>query len=457
MASANKAYVKKPVPTNDERWEETTNRVIALMEQGGLPPWVKTWDGGATAPVNFATGNRYRGENFLRLSMTPHASPNFMTFKQIEAMAKKMEAEGVPKDKLPHLAKGSHGYSVSKWNPTEKKEEASSTKGSDGANKENDKERAGGFWKYYTVFNEEQIVNFPKQELTQKAPFAPLERGEEFIEAWRVVGGVETNIGGPRAFYVPSQDYIQMPPKASFTAPEHFYSVWAHEAGHSSGHTSRENRDQTGAFGSAKYGREEGVADFSSRLIASEMGIPLTDFDIQQTATYCAGWIKGFKEDPKMLRDIVTMSYAAAGRVVEAHQKYTLMQAREASVEQTAVQAAPEAAAVVAASASASRAPEGKPAVAQTVAEDAKGPAPKADLEGAPNGRYSGAVVSLSDTHMVQQWGEKTVRHQLDKLNLKAPLAEGQKLSVSYSANPSLKASVKELSAKRERQATLAP
>ena len=47
-----------------DHYQELTDKIIAALEAGTAPwrrPWDKTACGGATAPVNAATGHRYRG------------------------------------------------------------------------------------------------------------------------------------------------------------------------------------------------------------------------------------------------------------------------------------------------------------------------------------------------------------------------------------------------------------
>ena len=44
--------------------------------------------------------------------------------------------------------------------------------------------------------------------------------------------GAEIRIGGNRGFYVPSADYIQVPPPSAFLEPINFYRTVYHELGH---------------------------------------------------------------------------------------------------------------------------------------------------------------------------------------------------------------------------------
>ena len=85
-------------------------------------------------------------------------------------------------------------------------------------------------------------------------------RSEREIEALIKATGVDFHIGGNRAFYVPSQDYVMVPPPQAYFEPINWHRTALHELGHASGHHSRLNRDMTGSFGSKKYAFEELIA-----------------------------------------------------------------------------------------------------------------------------------------------------------------------------------------------------
>jgi antirestriction protein ArdC len=69
--------------------QELTDKIIVALEAGTAPwrrPWDKTGCNGATAPVNAATGHRYRGINLFVLGMSPLAfasnEPRWCTYRQ---------------------------------------------------------------------------------------------------------------------------------------------------------------------------------------------------------------------------------------------------------------------------------------------------------------------------------------------------------------------------------------
>jgi antirestriction protein ArdC len=48
--------------------------------------------------------------------------------------------------------------------------------------------------------------------------------------------GIDFRIGGNRAFYIPSKDYVQVPPPAAYFEPINWHRTALHELGHASGH-----------------------------------------------------------------------------------------------------------------------------------------------------------------------------------------------------------------------------
>ena len=75
-----------------DHYQELTDKIIAALDAGTVPwrrPWDKTAAGGATAPVNAATGHRYRGINLFVLGMSPLAfasnDPRWCSYRQATA------------------------------------------------------------------------------------------------------------------------------------------------------------------------------------------------------------------------------------------------------------------------------------------------------------------------------------------------------------------------------------
>ena len=100
--------------------------------------------------------------------------------------------------------------------------------------------------------------------------------------------GADLRIGGNRAFYVRSADFIQVPPPAAFFEPVNWHRTVCHELGHWSGHGSRLNRDFSGGFGSSACAREELVAEMTGAFVCAALSIVPT----VRHADYLASWLE---------------------------------------------------------------------------------------------------------------------------------------------------------------------
>ena len=83
--------------------------------------------------------------------------------------------------------------------------------------------------KTYHVFNVEQIEGLPDHiDDTDKMVIEPIEAAERFITATKA----DIRLGGSKACYVPSHDFVALPPKDAFKNATNFYAIALHELGH---------------------------------------------------------------------------------------------------------------------------------------------------------------------------------------------------------------------------------
>ena len=156
--------------------------------------------------------------------------------------------------------------------------------------------RTVAFLKRFTVFNVDQCEGL-SEELTS-IPALP-DPVLAIAEADRVIvaTGADFRIGGGEAYYSPTQDYVQVPPQAAFHDPVNWYRTALHELGHHSGHMSRLNRDQSGAFGSAAYAKEELVAEMAAAFTCASLGIQPT----VRYSDYIGAWLAVLRADEKAI------------------------------------------------------------------------------------------------------------------------------------------------------------
>jgi antirestriction protein ArdC len=287
-------------PGRDERrertslYQEVTDRIITELEQGRVP-WVQPWGrakAGLALPKNATTGRRYSGINILILwgavIEKGFASQHWLTFRQA------LDVGG-------SVRKGEHGTTVFYADRFVPKREA------ERAEREGDEPEAIPFLKRFTVFNVAQCDGLPDRLVTA-APILPEREIVPQAEALIAASGADFRIGGERAFYVPSGDYIQVPPQPAFFQPINYYRTCFHELGHWTGHPSRLARDLSGTFGSNSYAREELVAEMASAFACASLRIVPT----VRHADYLGSWLDVLREDNRAIFRAASLASKAA-------------------------------------------------------------------------------------------------------------------------------------------------
>ena len=278
------APVHKSFTDRNSLYQEITDKIIAELEQGRVP-WMQPWRNTSAplgTPLNAATQRPYSGINILILWMActerGFTGQNWLTFRQ----ALKIGA---------HVRKGEKGTTVvyaDRFVPYRERTRAAEA---------GDEPEAVPFLKRFTVFNADQCEDIP----ADIAPPPSLARHENLVlpqaEALIRATGADIRIGGNRAFYVPSADYIQVPPPSSYFEPINWHRTVCHELGHWSGAADRLNRDLSGTFGSNSYAREELIAEMAGAFVCAALWIVPT----VRHSDYLANWVDVLREDNRAI------------------------------------------------------------------------------------------------------------------------------------------------------------
>ena len=281
-------------------YQEITDKIVAELEAGRVP-WVQPWGGTATTaplgmPMNARTGRHYSGINVIILWSAVmergFSGQSWLTFRQALGLG-------------GHVRRGERGTTVvyaDRFVPDDERRRA---------DEEGDEPQAIPFLKRFTVFNTDQCEDLP-EDLTTASPPPPdgviLPQADALIRAT----GADLRIGGERAFYVPSEDYIQVPPPSAYFEPVNWHRTALHELGHWSGATHRLARDLSGAFGSALYAKEELVAEMTSAFLCASLSIVPT----VRHADYIGSWLDVLREDNRAIVRAASAASKAADYVM---------------------------------------------------------------------------------------------------------------------------------------------
>jgi antirestriction protein ArdC len=228
----------KATQNNVERadiYQEVTDQIIALLEQG-VRPWSPSWASGSASLPLRTCGKQYQGINVLLLwaqSMARgYANPYWMTFK------KALELGG-------NVKKGERGTRIVYAGSIAPKGETEQPA-------EEVKERRISFLKRFTVFNRDQIEGLPDELFPTLTPvILNRDSRDPRLDAHFRAYGVQIIEKDGGAFYTPATDIITMPRFESFTSANSFYATLAHEASHSVGASHRLNRETLLKYGSS--------------------------------------------------------------------------------------------------------------------------------------------------------------------------------------------------------------
>jgi antirestriction protein ArdC len=277
-------------------YDEITDKIIAELEAGRVP-WVQPWGTAAAQaplalPKNASTARQYSGVNILILwgAVIEHgfSGQSWLTFRQALSMG-------------GHVRKGERGTTVvyaDRFIPSDEKKRTAEA---------GEEAQAIPFLKRFTVFNTDQCDELPA-EIATVAPPPPPGMIEPQVEALIKATGIDFRIGGNRAFYIPLEDYVQVPPPAAYFEPINWHRTALHELGHASGHRSRLNRDLSGSHGSKKYAFEELIAELCAAFSCASLGIAPT----VRHADYIGSWLDVLREDNRAIVRAASQASKAA-------------------------------------------------------------------------------------------------------------------------------------------------
>ncbi len=241
-------------------YAEVTAKIISQLEAGTIP-WRKPWN---AAPASYISKRPYRGVNVWLLD-SDYRFPLWLTFQQ----AKKLGG---------YVKKGERGTQIIFWNWMEKE--------SVDADTGEEKVKKFAILKCYTVFNVGQCEGID----VEIATIEPIASAEEIIANYENPPALK--IGGDRATYNPKLDVIHIPAMETFESPAAYYSTLFHEHIHSTGHSSRLDRQcmMDIQFGSDEYSEEELIAEMGAAFLCSMSCTELIAKTIESSASYIDHW-----------------------------------------------------------------------------------------------------------------------------------------------------------------------
>lgn len=264
-----------------EQRRELVDKIVKMMKQGRFFGNQPEWNNSMLCPANPLSQVRYRGGNRLRLmaAVVEHGytDPRWATARQYSKNGFRIK-------------KGEHGIPCEKWIFTKEKV----IDHGDGPVSKEIIELEHPQVSYFTVFNAQQVEDFPEFEGTQK----------DETDFGRLINNlIDTSecpimeLAQTRAFYSGLKDQIVLPLRSQFKDEESFAKTLIHEMSHSTGHPSRLARSMGGTFGSPDYAKEELRAEIGALFMESDLGIALKGEHYEDHSDYLRSWIAVLEDD----------------------------------------------------------------------------------------------------------------------------------------------------------------
>ncbi len=290
-------------------YQLVTDTIIEAIENGVSNDVEMPWHQINRIPENANTGNCYQGINVPLLWIyqikKQYALPVWATYKQWADMGARVKPEELKKS-VPVV--------FFKTYETE-------------AKNEDEEARTRRVLRYFRVYNATQVEGY-EIPAALEAPAPALIENIAAADMLVKQTGADIRHGGAQAFYIPSKDYIAIPPREMFrdtatsTATENYYSTLFHELTHWTGAKPRLDRLNNDKFGGKNYAFEELIAELGAAMCCASTGV--TSSPREDHARYIKNWLAALKNDKRFIFDAASQAQKAVDFLFSQQQAATL-------------------------------------------------------------------------------------------------------------------------------------
>ena len=282
--------------------ERVANQIITKLEAGNLPPWSSGRNELVNRPSNVVRKTLYKGLNSFILSYSEYETPLWGTFANWKEMG-------------TYIRKDEKSTLVIAWSRKVTVKDVLNKKGET-------EEKTYVRWVpfQHNIFNIHQTAMTPEQIATLLPDVTPTS-DEKYPEGLEVANSYLENSGVKFAHknctpcYIPSKDMINMPKSEVYFSQDAYVSTLFHEMGHSTGATSRLDRDFSGGFGSEKYSFEELVAEMTAASLCSVTKV-VNSRNLDNSAAYIKSWLEVLQNDIGMISKAASQAQKAVDLIL---------------------------------------------------------------------------------------------------------------------------------------------
>ena len=277
---------------------------IKALESNRIP-WKIGWETNRSCHHNPTTNTKYKGINRLLLIYISHLrqynDPRWVTFNQIKNKGWKLidaKGKGIPLEKWSIYDIETKKYINYNDALKIKHEESLTTTEA--------QRRFKWSCKTFTVFNAKHIEGIEPYKETVHL-FDVNKTAKQLIENYTSstdLAIIEGDSSQGRCFYNPKMDIIKIPKQTDFFNEYEYIASLLHECCHSTMHPKRMNReDALSNLGSIDtgYSFEELRAEIGSSFLCADIGLDISQSEVDNHSAYIQGYIQQFKEKPQTL------------------------------------------------------------------------------------------------------------------------------------------------------------
>ena len=297
--------------TRERMEEEIADRIIALLDQGNLPPWEKDWRNSPNGgnPMNAVTGRFYRGMNHWLTLITQmlhgYQDPRWLTFKQAIRLG-------------GNVRKGEKSTFLILWKPVQRKR-VEETKHDPQEKDQRDSRYI--FTRGFHAFNVEQtegcdLKPLPQPMLTDHDPVAAAQAIIDGMPNPPAIRHYSTDNQAPH--YRIDQDLVMVPDMNRYRSRDGYYNTVFHELVHSTGHPKRLHRLEPdhSQENIHAYAQEELTAAMGSAMLAGAAGIA-SDSLVERDAAYIRHWRDKIAADKPIVLRAASQAQQAVDMILE--------------------------------------------------------------------------------------------------------------------------------------------
>ena len=275
-------------------YQMVTDRVLEQIEQG-IIPWHKPWNAATLSEDALAISYTSRKPYSFLNQMLLGRNGEWLTFNQV-------------KERGGNIKKGAHAGIVVFYKQIEVKT-TKRVKNAEGEEYDKEVKSRIPVLKYYHVFHIEDCEGIESkikvEEKPKESKVQPIKRAEKIVKDYlkaQPLLKLHNDRPSNRAYYTPMWDEITVPMLSQYKEKEEYYSTLFHEMVHSTGHSTRLNREEGmgNKFASHAYSREELVAELGSAMLCTNINID-TEVAFKNSVAYIKGWASKLKEDTKAI------------------------------------------------------------------------------------------------------------------------------------------------------------